>query len=86
MKVMYKTSSYGNLIEEVNINRETESSVFYNDRGRERRAAKMGIYECYFNTKQEAQDYLIRKEELEIERAENKIKYAIEKIEQIKAL
>jgi hypothetical protein len=61
MKV-YKTGGWRYLIEEVEATRINEKSVwFLNSRGKEERNARLSEYSKYFNTKEEAKEYLIER-------------------------
>jgi len=53
----YRTGSYGRAIEEVEVERETEKSVWMKGQ----RSEKMTNYSCYFNTWQEAHDHILKK-------------------------
>ena len=65
----YKTGGYGkNLIQEVEIVRETEKQVVIASRnGSERREAKRSDYQNYFDEWQAAKDFLLEKAEKRVE-------------------
>ena len=58
-------------IMEVEITRETESSVWFMRNGRERRAAKRD----YYNTWQEAKDSILAKKLAQLENAKRQVEY-----------
>jgi len=64
--IKYKTGGYNELIQKITIDRETETSVFF--KGRIER--KITNYHCYFDTFDEAKNYLIKEKEKEIEWAQ----------------
>ena len=77
----YKTGGYGELIEEVEIVRETEKSVFVKDlygfnTGRVSREAKRCSYSNYFDTMKEAKDFLKQRFEDKIKSHEQQIESA----------
>ena len=60
--IFYKTGGFNEIIEEVEIFRETDSFVIIKlQNGRERRDAKRSNYANYFKTKKEAYDFVLEK-------------------------
>ena len=75
---MYKISSYGDSIEEVEITRKSDSSVWFIYRNSERRESN----NYYFDTWDEAKDAIITRERKEVERYERQLSYCKEKLVQ----
>lgn len=75
----YLAKTFYNKIDEVEILRETNSFVYiigYN--GKEIREAKISNYDCYFDTYQEAKDWLLRLHNDKIESLERQLNRAKE--------
>ena len=72
----YKTGSYGKLIKEIEVTKETTKCIYivneYN--GKEERVMKLGSYSNYFKTFDEAKQFLKTKKEIQIEQLEAKLK------------
>ena len=66
MKIMYRTGGWKELIETVEVERETDSSVWIKGR----RNLKMSNYDCYWETMDEAKEYLSNHFSKKIERRE----------------
>lgn len=66
---MYRTRSWGLYIEEVEVTRTSESSVWYVFNGRERRESNT----YYFETWDKAADSLIEKETIRVRNAEQQL-------------
>jgi hypothetical protein len=73
-------------IEEKEITRKTVLCVFYILNGEERKEKIEGSYWYWSDTKQEAKDWIIRKIEGEILRAESNVKYLQQKKYKIEKL
>lgn len=58
--IQYKAGGiYANVVTEVEITRETESSVWTNEHGRERRHAKASEWGHYFESEKQAYEYIL---------------------------
>lgn len=79
---MYKTTHYGNTIEEVEITRTTNSSVFFMSNGRERREAD----NHYFATKALAKQSIIDREQRDVDHYERALENAMQDLETAKAI
>ena len=78
---------FGINIQEQEIVRETEHMVIYNTiNGHERREKKQGEYKNYFDTWQDAKDFLERKYTNKKARAEINLSLANKELEKVKAL
>lgn len=80
--IKYKAEIWHNEIDEVEVERETESSVWINGR----RHAKQTSCACYFDTWDEALDYKLSKSQDEVERARSALERAKSKLGNIKGL
>ena len=83
----FRTNSFG--IKEFEVVKETDKQVVYLDDEwggglRERRESKESDWSSWHNTKEEARQFLIYKEQQKIKRSEAEISTSLEKIEQIK--
>ena len=70
----YKVSTWSILISEVEIERETNSSVFFKIGNKERREAKESSYSAYFDSFEEAKKHLIDRTIRELESKKNSVK------------
>ena len=81
--IKYRTGGFGNkLIEKVEVERETEVSVWINGR----RNAKDSSWYKYFNSWNEAHSFLIEKAESDVEAATNRLRRASANLQKIKSL
>ena len=80
MGIKYRTCL--NTIEKIEIDRETDKSVWVNGQ----RQAKAGGYYAYFDTFGEAKGFLITTVLAEIRNAENSINYQKRELDKIKAI
>jgi hypothetical protein len=71
MKIMYETHNYGTPITPVEVERETENSIWI--KGTKR--AKKSNYSSFFDTIQQAKQYLLNKADKSIVTAENSVAY-----------
>ncbi len=78
----YKTT-YGSQIEKVEILRETDQSVFIDRWGKEVRSPKRGKYCNYFDTFDEAKQYLMHASQEKIENLHIQLGYETEKLAKI---
>ena len=72
----YKTGSYGKLIKEVEVTKETDKFVYIinENNGKEERVGKLGNYLNYFKTYDEAKCFLETKKKIKIEQLEASLK------------
>ena len=80
--IKYKAEIWHNQIYEVEVERETENSVWINGR----RSAKQTSDACYFDTWEEARDYKLSNAQDEVERARSALERAKSKLGNIKGL
>ena len=80
------TTSFSINIQEQEIVRETEHMIVYVFRGKERREKKRSEHKNYFDTWQEAKDFLHRKYTNKKARAEINLATANDELEKVKAL
>ena len=86
---MYRTKSYSNRIEEVEIVRSTEKSVWvtrediFGEKNKIR-CLKMSDYEKYWDTYKEAKQYLIKRYENVIESLKKRLQEARSELGQVK--
>jgi len=80
--IKYEVKSYLNSIEEVKVERETDSSVWVEGR---RRAKKAG-YCGYFDTWEEAKNSLLNKAQKDVDAARSRLQRANSKLGQVKSL
>lgn len=78
MKIKFKT--YSEKIEKIEISKESETSVWDM---KNRRHNKQSSYENYFDSFQDAKNYLIKKQEDQIKGYERNIQYCKENIDKI---
>ena len=81
----YKTGSYGKLIKEVEVTKETEKCIYVKNKynGKEERIMKLGIYTNYFNSHDEAKCFLQTKKKIQIEQLEVSLKSNKSELEEI---
>jgi protein subunit release factor A len=81
----YKTGSYGALIKELDIIKETEKCVYIKNEysEKEERYNKIGTYSNYFKTYLEAKEFLENKKKLEIKSLECQLKSKKIELEEI---
>jgi hypothetical protein len=90
--IMYKTSGYGaEKIDKVEVVKETPKQVVYlsegfNGKKYERRCAKSGNYENFFNSWKAAHDYLVEKAERSVGNAKERLQGAKSYLGQIKSM
>lgn len=72
----YKTGSYGKLIKEIEVTKETDKCIYiineYN--GKEERVVKLSSYTNYFKSYDEAKSFLETKKKIKIEQLEASLK------------
>lgn len=78
----YKVITHYAEVEEIEVDRESDSSIWINSR----RVAKKSNYDCYFLTIKEAKQYLMDKYQLKISHLERDLKYYQNKLEKATAL
>ena len=71
---MFRVGSFCKTVEAVDVSRSNDKSVWIGAR----RRARSSYYEIYFDTYQDARDYLINKAEKRLERAVEEMAYAEE--------
>lgn len=85
MITKYRTGRFGSRnkpIEEIQVERETEHSVWINGSRN-----KKNTDSCrYWDTYDEAKDYLVKKQELDIQRAENNLERKRKEYDRLKGL
>ena len=81
----YKTGSYGKLIKEVEVTKETEKCIYVKNEynGKEERIMKLGSYTNYFNSYDEAKCFLQTKKKIQIEQLEVSLKMNKSELEEI---
>ena len=79
---MYKVGSFTNFIETVTIERVSEQSVWAGGR----RYARASKYEKYFETYEQAKNYLLDKAERKLDMAKKSLSYAEEMLKEVQAL
>lgn len=82
----YKTGGWKELIEECDALRETEHFVYLKGSLGERRVAKRGEYDNYFNSWEEAHNFLLERAEAEVEGYQNRLESAKGRLDNIKVL
>ncbi len=81
------TGRYGSLIEEVEIIRETEVTIWFLDsKGREENCRKISAHSQVHDSFEEAKQYLLKKENEHLEKLNNWTKSSLERINIICAL
>lgn len=78
----YRTSPYGKLIETVEVERETEASVWINGQ----RNAKRTEYHSYFDTFAEAKQHLLDLAEKSVNSAQLRLERAKERYDKVEGL
>ena len=78
----FTINGWGFAIEEKEITRKSESSIWYMHNGRERRAD--GKY--YFNTWEEAKQAIIDRQKLDLQMAEKQVEYRQEELKKALAI
>ncbi len=91
MKMYVTTRCYRAKIEEVEVVRETEKSVWveytgFTGKKETRRSAKISTYESYFNTFKEAKKYLEDEAKKHLEQMENRVQGAKEDLKAVQNL
>lgn len=87
--IKYKTVSFGrHRIEKVEVVKETEKTVWVKtgDGATINKTLKDSVYHHYFNSWQEAKDYLLAKKQTEIESIRRRLEYANSVLGNIKGL
>lgn len=85
--IKYRTRTYSSAIEEVEIVRETESSVFIaRNSGPERRNAKVTTYDRYHDTWADAHAYLMVRAEFAVKHARQQLESANGNLGNIKGM
>ena len=81
----YKTGSYGKLIKEVEVTKETDKCIYIKNEynGKEERVVKLGIYANYFESYDEAKCFLETKKQIKIEQLEESLKRERLELEEI---
>ena len=81
----YKTGSYGKLIKEVEATKETDKCIYIKNEynGKEERVVKLGSYEKYFKSYDEAKCFLETKKKIKIEQLEALLKKERLELEEI---
>lgn len=82
MKIKYKTI-FNSRIEKVEIEKETNFFVFFKNG---RRDGKRTEWQSYFDSFQEAKDFLITQKIIRIEQVKEKLKYYEKELEKIQSL
>lgn len=83
----YITGSYGELIQTVTVERESEHTIWYVDKsGRGQSCRKQSSYSRVFDTFQEAKDYLLEVENNYLARYNSLVKNCVDQINRICAL
>lgn len=83
----YITGRYNVLIEEVELIRETEVTIWYiNSKGTEQNCRKIATYSQVHDSFEEAKQYLLQKENEHMEKLNNWLKSSVERINKICAL
>lgn len=82
IKYRAKTQTWGQLIEKINVERETKKCVWIDGR----RSNKMSDWYCYFDTFGEAKNYLISEAENKVQAARSKLNNAKSHLGNIQAL
>ena len=77
---VYKTGGYNELIEEILVNKVSDKTVWLNNR----RVSKRSSFANYWDSKEEAKEYIIRNLNISIKNAENKIKKAHKDLQELK--
>lgn len=90
MITKYRTGNY-KLIEKVEVERETEHYVWFKDmrwgaKGNERREAKRSVFDNFFDTWEEARDFLKNEVEIKLRLIESRKKSLVSGLEKINAL
>jgi hypothetical protein len=72
----YKTGSYGKLIKEAEVTKETDKCIYIKNEynGKEERVVKLGTYANYFKSYDEAKCFLVTKKQIQIEQLEASLK------------
>lgn len=86
MLTKYRVSSWRDQITEEQFTRETDSTLFHIERGRERKKLKHTTYEDYFDSWQDAYKYLLVRAECKVEKAEADLRRATEQLERVKSI
>lgn len=85
--IKYKTCGFSDRIDEVEIARETKSSLWIISlNGHARRASKISRYDNYHDTWKEAKDYLINSQQGKIDSCVEELNYHNQKMQKIKNL
>lgn len=79
---MVKYMTKFDCIEQVEVERESENSVWIDGR----RSSKMTSYECYFDTFEQAKDYLISELLKDIRSAQTRVARLTERLERVQRL
>ena len=84
----YKTGTYGKLIKEVEVTKETEKCIYVKNEhnGKEERIMKLGSYANYFKSYDEAKCFLETKKKIHIEQLEASLKRNKLELEEIDKL
>lgn len=86
----YRTQKYGSRIEEFEVNRETNVTIWFNTEWQgkvsEERQAKKSTYHNWFDTFEEAKDFLIDSEKRKILGFESQLETSKERLKEIMEL
>ena len=80
--IKYRTGKWRTYIEKIEIERETDASVWVDGR----RFGKKTSYDSFFDTWKDAHEFLLRNAERTVVSLERRLEYANERISEIKAL
>jgi len=84
MKTMYRVQGWGNQIEKLEVIKTSEKSVWFaTSRGNESRELKETSYQKWFESKNEAKDFLVNKLNKDVASAEWKLKKAKAELESL---